>query len=259
MKRARAAEGAVALPPTPPTAFAAAAADDDAAPAADAHHAPPHAPPQPKRATSGGVYLPPGALPLPAVAAWTSTTLGVSEAEARAALGACNHHLSALLRACAELDAALQPHWHTVPACSLLGYHSLTRCPRPDLWRKFSPSLLLSGGGGPGKPLWSPDVPTAAAIAEFVRLLLLDAPGSMGGTLVRPLACLTKFTLVLPPWMAGFAARWGLGASRECVVLLVTAYGGYGGGGGDAAAPVAAWRVPVPLLPRLLPLSSQSD
>lgn len=195
-------------------------------------------------------FLPPGALPPQAVHTWACNTLGFTPAEACAAASAYPA-LALLLHASAELDQALQPHWHTVPASSLRGYVSLTRCDRAALWDKFEPAAaaLLSSSSSSSSSF------SAAASSEaahlLVRLLLLE-PRSLGGKEVRPLACLTKFTLELPIWMAGWAARWGLGSGREVSVLLVTAYGS-SSSSACSPPPAPAWRVAVPLLPHLVP------
>lgn len=174
-------------------------------------------------------------------------TLGLTCGEAACAAHA-HPALALLLDASAELDAALQPHWHTVPASSLKGYVSLTRCDRASLWRKFEPAAPAL--------LACCDAASASAACLLARLLLLDcSERALGGKAVRPLACLTKFTLELPAWMAGWGARWGLGHGREVSVLLVTAYGAASSSSSSSAPPAAAappaWRVAIPLLPRL--------
>lgn len=115
----------------------------------------------------------------------------------------------------AELNLAVERNFSSLPAQTLKGYHSFTRSSRAQLWVRFATSQGLSDAQAAAGPI--PHLPLHLQLVAFILEAAFGA---------YPEATIIKYTFSLPPWLTGWAARWGYG-SPDITLLAMQAYDGH--------------------------------
>jgi hypothetical protein len=183
-----------------------------------------------KRACGTGLHPAPGVLSPQEVATFMSQlTRSFCVGDVTPALAGTSLD-APVWQAFAELHLLMEAHWRHMRSADLLGYHSLVRTERAGLWRRYAlahgwPAEALHMRPGAGSPTH----------LQLVAFLLEVVLGSY------PEASLIKYTLRLPHWAAGWAARWGW-SNPSITVLLLQAHPA-------GNCPLPARTLYVPMLP----------
>ncbi|WIA08434.1 hypothetical protein OEZ85_007871 [Tetradesmus obliquus] len=110
----------------------------------------------------------------------------------------------------AELNALMGQCYHKLPSGALRGYHSFTTQERSALWLNYAKAhhVPAEAATAPAPVAYSP------RHLQLVRFLLEWVMSSAAD------ASLTEYTIELPDWMVGYAARWGWGQSSIKLLVL---------------------------------------
>jgi hypothetical protein len=108
----------------------------------------------------------------------------------------------------AELNLLLEQRISSLGSDALRGYHAFTRAAKHSIWDRYA---LAHGAAHLANTLPPQGSPLHLQLVAFLLNSVLTS---------YPEASIIKYTITLPPWMAGWAARWGFGSNQMNILIL---------------------------------------
>ena len=135
----------------------------------------------------------------------------------------------------AELNLLLEQRFSDVGRDALRGYHSFTRAAKHSIWGRYA---LAHGASHLAHTLPPQGSPLHLQLMAFLLNSVLTS---------YPEASIIKYTITLPPWMAGWAARWGF-SSNQMTILILEAFPASGPSSSRGAPQGPSRKLYVPLI-----------